>query len=64
MSWKVKEGHGRSFPITGLTFYVKKVMGGGWPVWLQYQPQSIPVPFLWTLDLNLGLDNYFLLSLK
>ena len=34
MSWKVKEGHGRSFPITGLTFYVKKVMGGGWPVGL------------------------------
>ena len=36
-SWKDKEGHGRSgkveghgwsFPITGLTFQVRKVMGG------------------------------------
>ena len=28
-SRKVKEGHGWSFPITGLTFQMKKVMGGG-----------------------------------
>ena len=27
-SWKVKEGQGRSFPITGLTSEVRKVMGG------------------------------------
>ena len=38
-SRKVKEGHGWSFPITRLTFQVRKVMalwlggrGGGWPV--------------------------------
>ena len=31
-SWKVKEGQGRFFPITGLKFQVRKVMGGvvGW----------------------------------
>ena len=28
-SRKVKEGHGWSFPITGLTFQVRKVRGGG-----------------------------------
>ena len=40
-SRKVKEGHGWSFPITGLTFQVRKVRGGGggvgvwwWPVGL------------------------------
>ena len=39
-SWKVKEGHGRLFPITGFTFQVRKVRGGGgggvgwWPVGL------------------------------
>ena len=27
-SRKVKEGHGWSFPFTGLTFQVRKVMGG------------------------------------
>ena len=26
---KVKEGHGQSSPITGLTFQMRKVMGGG-----------------------------------
>ena len=32
---KVMEGHGWSFPITGLTFQGRKVTGGGvgwWPV--------------------------------
>ena len=29
-SRKVKEGHGWSFPITGLTFQGRKVLGGGW----------------------------------
>ena len=29
-SRKVKEGHGWSFPITRLTFQVKKFMCGGW----------------------------------
>ena len=37
-SRKAKEGHGWSFPIIGLTFQVRKVMGGGlvgwWPVGL------------------------------
>ena len=40
-SRKVKEGHGWSLPITGLTFQVRKVRGGGggvgvwwWPVGL------------------------------
>ena len=28
-SRKVKEAHGWSFPITGLTFHVRKVTGGG-----------------------------------
>ena len=28
-SRKVKEGHGWSFPITGLTFKMRKVIGGG-----------------------------------
>ena len=23
------EGHGKSFPVTGLTFQVRKVIGGG-----------------------------------
>ena len=31
-SRKVKEGHGWSFPITGLIFQVRKVIGGGWCV--------------------------------
>ena len=40
------EGHGRSIPITILTFQVRKVRGGGgglvveWPVGLYCQPQS------------------------
>ena len=29
-SRKVMDGHGWSFPITGLTFQVKKVIGGWW----------------------------------
>ena len=39
-SRKVKEDHGLSFPITRLTFQVRKVIGGGvvvmgvWPVGL------------------------------
>ena len=36
-SWMVKEGHGWSFPLTRLTFQVRKVRGGvvggwWWPV--------------------------------
>ena len=29
-SWKVKEGHGWSFPINRFTFQVRKVIGGWW----------------------------------
>ena len=65
--WKVKEGHGWPFPITGLTFQVRKVGGVGGVVlvacWIIL---SAPVPFLflwtldfgfctWNLDLALGL---------
>ena len=56
-SWKVKEGYGWSFPITRLTFQVRKVMGGGWSgvgggvlacrIMLS---APVKVPFLWTLD--------------
>ena len=38
-SRKVKEGHGWSFPITRLTFQVRKV----------------PFLFLWTIDLGFGI---------
>ena len=52
-SWNVKEGHIWSFPITGLTFQVRKVMGGvvvRWVAcWIILSAQ-VPVPFLWTLD--------------
>ena len=61
---KVKEGHGWSFPITGLTLWVRKVTGsGGWVACKIIL--SAPVPFLflldfgfgtWIWDLDLGLD--------
>ena len=60
-SRKVKEGHGWSFPITGLTFQVRKVRGGGGGVggWLVVTCRIIfsapvPFPFLLTLDLGFG----------
>ena len=65
-SWKVMEGHGRSrkvkdghqwsFPITGLTFQVRKVIGGwvGGGCVACRIIVSVPVPFLWTLDLGFG----------
>ena len=65
--WKVKEGHGWSFPITGMTFQVRKVMGGGAVVvcgglfLLDYSVSPSPIPFpldfgfrIWDLDLGLG----------
>ena len=62
-SRKVKEGHGWSLPITGLTFQVRKVMVGGGVVCWIILPAPVPVPFLWTLDLGLDLGltilNYF-----
>ena len=65
-SKKVMECHGWSFPITGLTFQVRKVMGGvGECVACRIiVSDPVPVSFLWTLDLGpgfgtgLGLDNY------
>ena len=57
MSWKVKEDHGWSFPITRLTFQVRKVIDGWWggvvPCRIILSAQ-VPVPFLWTLDFGLG----------
>ena len=62
-SRKVKEGHGWSFPITGLTFQVRKVMGGGgWGGVVACRiilSAPVPVPFLWTLDLVLDLGPGF-----
>ena len=66
------EGHGWSFPITRLTFQVRKVMGGGWvgwwPVGMQdYSVSPSPGPFpldfgfgtwIWDLDLGLGFRNW------
>ena len=61
-SKKVNECHGRSrkfledFPITGLIFQVKKVIGEwvGWWSWVVacriIVSAPVPVPFLWTLD--------------
>ena len=56
MSRKVKEGHGWSFPITRLTFQVRKVRGGGVVVVACRIILSAPVPllFLWTSDLGFG----------
>ena len=63
----VKEGHGRLFPITGLTFQVRKVRGGGWVggwlVWVVLACRNVlsapvPVPFLWILDLGLGFGTW------
>ena len=66
-SWKVKkvkEGHGCSFPITGLTFQVRKVrvgvLGGWWPqshflssgLWIWDLDFGT---WIWDLDLGLGL---------
>ena len=55
-SRKVKEGHGWSFPITRLTFQMRKVMGGvvvGGCVACRIII-SAPVPFLRTLDFGFG----------
>ena len=58
-SRKIKEDHVWSFPITGLTFNVRKVRGGGavlgWPVRFYCQPQSQTLSsVLWILDFGLG----------
>ena len=54
-SLKVKEGHGWSFPITGLTFQVRKVMGGGCDYIVSPSPSPFPLDFgFWNLDLDLG----------
>ena len=68
------KGHGWSFPITGLTFQVRKVMGGlvgWWPVGLQCQPQSQSLSsglWIWDMDSGLGfgtgigLENFSMIS--
>ena len=58
--------HGWSLPITGLTFQVRKVIGGGgWVACKIIVSAPVLVPFLWSLDfgfwtwiwdLDLGLD--------
>ena len=41
---KVKEGHGWSFPITRLTFQVRKVRGGGgWVNDIYFIPRLDPI---------------------
>ena len=59
-SWKFKEGQGWSFPITRLTFQVRKVMEGGWACGLldySVSPSPFPLDFeFWIWDLDLGLD--------
>ena len=62
-SRKVKESHGWSFPITRLTFQVKKVIGGGgWVVVACRIILSAPVPVLssglWIWDLGLGFGTW------
>ena len=52
-SRNVKEGYRRSFPITGLTFQVRKGGRGGEVACRIIVPAPVPVPFLWTLDLRL-----------
>ena len=51
------EGHGRSFPITIVTFQVKKVMGGdlGFGTWI-WDLDLGPGSGTWIWDLDLGLD--------
>ena len=41
------EGHGKSFPVTGLTFQVRKVIGGG-----EYVACRIIVSAQFLLDLG------------
>ena len=57
------EGHGRSFPIPGLTFQVRKVIGmvGGWWVACRIIVSApVPLPFPWTLDFGLGIWTWIL----
>ena len=59
-SRKVKEGHGWSLPIKGLTFQVRKVIGGGVVVeggcvaCRITVSAPVPFPFLWILDFGFG----------
>ena len=65
-SRKVKEGHGLSFPITVLTFQVRKAMGGWWgggvvacPPDFRFWISDLDVGLgfgTWILDLDLGPD--------
>ena len=53
---KVKEGHGWYFPVTGLTYQVRKllVVGGGCVACRIIVSVPVPDPFLWTLDFGIG----------
>ena len=51
-SRKVKEGHGLSFPITRLTFQVRKVRGGVGGLY-DYIVSPSPIPF--PLDFGFGI---------
>ena len=56
-SRKVKGGHGWSFPITRLTYQVRKVIGGVVVVVVACKiivSAPVPVPFLRTLDFGFG----------
>ena len=65
-SRKVKEGHGWSFPITGLSFQGRKVTGGGGVVAFRIIVSALssglwiwdfgPGFWTWILDLDFGLD--------
>ena len=59
-SRKVMEGYGWSFPITRLTFQVRKVRGGlgGWVACRIILSAPVPFPFLWTLDMGFGIWDY------
>ena len=59
-SRKVKEGYGWSFPITGLTFQVRKVIGGVVVACRIILSAQVPFLFLWTLDFGLGFWSWIL----
>ena len=61
-SRKVMKGYGWSFPITGLTFQVRKVLVGGWGggcVACRFILSApVPVPFFCTLDFGPGFGTW------
>ena len=70
-SRKVKEGHGQSFPITGLTFQVRKVIGGGVggcggvvACRIIISPRYQSLSLTWDLDLGLTIRPQFYANLQ